>query len=92
MRPEKSELEFLGFVRELAKTGRFEGAGLGIAKQVIMSGQSSLNDRQREVFNAALDKIIVEKCPVCQRIVPWSEMALVVETGACPACRPKISN
>jgi hypothetical protein len=92
MRLEKSELEFIGFLRELTKTGRFEGAGLGIAKQVILSGQSSLNDRQRNLFNAALDKIIVDKCPVCQREVPWAEMALVVQTGACAECKPKTAN
>jgi hypothetical protein len=92
MRPEKSELEFLGCVKELARAGRFKGAGLGIAKQLIVSGQSSLNDKQREVFNNALDKMIVEKCPICQRVVPWSEMALVIETGGCADCRPRTSN
>jgi hypothetical protein len=89
MRLEKSELEFIGCIRDLARAGRFEGAGLGIAKQVISAGQSSLNDRQRQIFDTALDKMIVEKCPVCQRFIPWSEMALVIEHGACAACRPK---
>jgi hypothetical protein len=92
MRPEKNELDFLGCVRELAKAGRFEGAGLGIAKQVAASGQSSLNDRQKEIFNTALDRIIMEKCPVCQKVIPWSEMPHAVEKGACAACRPKTSN
>jgi hypothetical protein len=92
MKLEKNELEFIGCVRDLAKAGRFEGAGLGIAKQVILSGQSSLNNKQRDVFHATLDKIIVEKCPVCQRLVPWTEMARVIEKGACAACAPKTPN
>jgi len=92
MRIEKSERDFIGCIRDLAHAGRFEGAGLGIARQVISAGQSSPNDQQRKVFNDALDKMVVEKCPVCQRIVSWSEMALVIEQGACPVCRPRPIN
>jgi hypothetical protein len=89
MRPEKNEMDFIFCVKELAKAGRFERASLGIAKQVMVSGQSSLNEKQKEIFHAALDKIIVEKCPVCQQVVPWLEMPMVIEKGTCTVCRPK---
>jgi len=92
MRPQRSELEYLNCISELAKAGRFEGASLGIAKQLIASGEACLNDRQKRIFHASLDKMIVEKCPVCQRVVPWLEMPYAIEKGTCPACRPKISN
>lgn len=92
MRLQRSEMEFINCISELAKAGRFEGASLGIAKQVITSGEASLNERQRGIFHASLDKMIVEKCPVCNRAVPWLEMPYAIEKGTCPACRPKNSN
>jgi hypothetical protein len=92
MRPEKNELDFINCVRDLAKAGKFEGATQGIAKQLINSGQSSLNDRQREIFHTAFDKIIVEKCPVCQQPVSWPDMPWVIESGACSVCRPRTAN
>lgn len=85
-------MEFISCINELAKAGRFEGASLGIAKQLIASGEACLNDRQKGIFHASLDKIIVEKCPVCNRAIPWLEMPYAIEKGTCASCRPKVSN
>jgi hypothetical protein len=88
MTPDKDELEFIYFLKELAKSGQLEGAALGIAKQTITKGQASLSDKQAEILNAVVEKIKVKQCPKCHQDIPWSEMFYAIEKGTCAACRP----
>lgn len=88
MMPDKDELEFIHFLEQLLKSGRLNGAALGISKQTIARGQSSLNDKQYGILHAEIDKISLNQCPKCHQDIPWSEMFYAIEKGTCAACIP----
>jgi hypothetical protein len=88
MTPHKDELEFIDFLGQLVKSDRLNGAVLGISKQTITNGQSSLNDRQYGILHAEIDKISLKQCPKCHQDVPWPEMFQAMEKGTCAACLP----
>jgi len=88
MTPDKDELEFIYFLGQLVKSDRLNGAVLGISKQTITNGQSSLNDKQHRILHAEIDKISVKQCPKCYQDIPWSEMLYAIEKGTCVACLP----
>jgi hypothetical protein len=88
MMPDKDELEFINFLRHLVESNRLDRAVLGIAKQTIARGQSSLNPKQNAILHIEIDKIIIKQCPMCSQEVLWSEMFYAIEKGTCAACIP----
>jgi uncharacterized membrane protein len=89
MMPDKDEMEFIHFLKQLVESSRLDGAVLGITKQTIARGQASLSAKQNTILQAEIEKIVVKKCPVCHQDIPWSEMFYAIEKGTCAACVPK---
>ena len=88
----KDELdrEFEMYVSELLDAGKLEGdAVIGIAKQLVSKGVSSLTPLQRKTFiDYGLCKgNYVEACERCAQPIPWSEMLFALEDGLCAYCR-----
>ena len=61
---------FNGFVEELINYSRIEDLELGIAKRMLAKGYDSLSDKQKYVFDKAIEKNAVDKCQRCDIDIP----------------------
>ena len=75
MRTERyNEDDFNGFVEELINSSRLEGKESGIAKQMLDKGYDSLSEKQRYIFDKAIENNTVAECQRCGVDIPWCEM------------------
>jgi hypothetical protein len=85
--------EFEMYVSDLLDFGKLEGVVvIGIAKQIVARGVSSLTPMQRKTFiNYGLRKgNYVDACEGCAESIPWSEMLFALDDGLCSYCRYKL--
>ena len=83
-----NEDDFNGFVQQLVDYGRLENKEAGIAKQMLDRGYDSLSDKQKFVFDKAIEKNTIKNCNRCGCIIPWSEMYEALENGGyCNYCQ-----
>ena len=68
------EEDFEGFVDDLIKSGRLDEKQGGIAKRMLDKGYDSLSDKQKYVFDKAIEENSVKECKRCAIDIPWSEM------------------
>ncbi len=82
------EESFKGFVVELINSGRLETNEAGIAKQMLDKGYESLSEKQKFVFDKAIENNTVDACQRCGLDIPWSEMLEALDNGGyCNYCQ-----
>lgn len=82
------EEDFEGFVEDLIKSGRLDDKTEGIAKRMLDKGYDSLSDKQKYVFNKAIEENYVEECQRCACDIPWCEMLEALDNGGyCNYCQ-----
>lgn len=75
------------FVEKLINFSSLEDKELGIAKRMLAKGYDSLSDKQKYVFNKAIEKNAVDKCKRCGIDIPWGEMLEALDNGGyCNYC------
>lgn len=83
------EDNYHAFFGEMIRTGRLvDQPGLGVAKQWIGQGSSSLSEKQWYVVKGLIDEYVIEKCGQCSGTIPWSERydARFLTGGLCSWC------
>lgn len=81
------ENDFNVFVEELIILSRIEDKEEGIAKRMLAKGYDSLSDKQKYVFDKAIEKNAVDKCQRCGIDIPWCEMLEALDNGGyCNYC------
>ena len=79
---------FNGFVEELIKSSRLEGKEAGIAKQMLDKGYDSLSEKQKFVFDKAIENNTIDECQRCGEDIPWCEMFEALDNGGyCSYCQ-----
>ena len=82
------EEDFDGFVEDLIKSGRLDDKAEGIAKRMLDKGYDSLSDKQKYVFDKAIEENYVKECQRCACDIPWSEMLEALDNGGyCNYCQ-----
>lgn len=89
MRTERyNEDDFNGFVEELINSSRLEGKESSIAKQMLDKGYDSLSEKQRYIFDKAIENNTVAECQRCGVDIPWCEMLEALDNGGyCGYCQ-----
>lgn len=82
------EDDFEGFVQALINSGRLEEKEAGIAKRMLDKGYDSLSEKQRYVFDKAIENNSVKECKRCGCDIPWCEMLEALDNGGfCNYCQ-----
>lgn len=87
------EMQFLqdgfeDFVQDLINSGRLDEKEAGIAKRMLDKGYDSLSDKQRFIFDWAIENNSVKRCKRCGCVIPWSEMLEALDNGGlCNYCQ-----
>jgi len=83
---DKDDHEFAAFLDQLIRSGKVEGAALGIFKLVRNQGDGVLTERQKAIFYGVMNNFVHDKCEMCSQDIPWSEMYAAIDGGVCAAC------
>lgn len=82
------ESDFNDYLKDLINSGRLSDTEAGIAKQVIDKGYDSLSEKQKFVFDRAINNHSVEECKACGTDIPWCEMLNALDNGGlCSDCQ-----
>lgn len=82
------EEDFNSFVEQLIQSGRLNETESGIAKYYLDKGFSKLSDKQKFVFNRAIENNYVIECARCAMDIPWCEMLEALDNGGyCNYCQ-----
>ena len=82
------EEDFNGFVEELINSSCVEGKEAGIAKLMLDKGYDSLSEKQKFVFDRAIEDNTVDECQRCGDDIPWCEMLEALDNGGyCGYCQ-----
>ena len=88
MKNRYNEPDFNGYVGDLIESGRLNETESGIAKQMRDKGYDSLSDKQKSVFDNAIEKNSVKECDFCGNDIPWDEMLNALDNGGlCSGCQ-----
>lgn len=79
---------FNGFVEELINSNHLDEKEKGIAKLMLDKGYDSLSDKQKYVFDKAIENNTINECKRCGSTIPWSEMLEALDNGRyCNYCQ-----
>ena len=82
------EEDFNGFVEELISLSYLDEKEEGISKLYLDKGYDALSDKQRYVFDKAIEKYTVSECQRCGTAIPWCEMIEALDNGGyCNYCQ-----
>lgn len=88
MKKRYEEPDFESFVEELLRVERLNETEAGIAKQMLDKGYDSLSDKQKYVFDKAIENNSVKECKRCSSDIPWCEMIEALDNGGlCSWCQ-----
>ena len=83
-----TEEDFNGFVEDLLRLERLDRVQSGIAKYFLEHGYDALSEKQKYVFNKAIEENTVESCNRCVMDIPWCEMIEALDNGGyCNYCQ-----
>jgi hypothetical protein len=89
MNPDKDDLDYVFFLKQLIGGKKLEGPALGIAKQAVDKGPDGLSGIQAATLEIVINPLITEECKTCGNEIPWSEMYQAMDSGRCLACISK---
>lgn len=79
--------EVSDYINDLISSNSLEGAALGIAKQFLDKGYSSLSAKQLKILEAILPSESQRNCTACCAPIPWCEMLESRDNGGyCSWC------
>lgn len=79
--------EFIGYIQELVDLKKIDGKATGIAQLAIDKGYSCLSEKQKFVFEKAIEPFYIESCARCGSDMPFPEMADALDNGGlCGYC------
>lgn len=82
------EEDFNGFVVQLIDSGRFDDKQSGIAKLYLDKGYDILSEKQKYVFDKAIEDNVIDYCERCGNSIPWCEMFEALDNGGyCNYCQ-----
>lgn len=82
------EEDFEGFVQDLIGSGRLDEKEAGIAKRMLDKGYDTLSDKQKFVFDKAIENNVIKECQRCGCDIPWCEMLEALDNGGyCNYCQ-----
>lgn len=82
------EDDFNGFVEQLIESGRLDDKQSGIAKLYLDKGYEVLSEKQKFVFDKAIEDNSVDSCERCGDSIPWCEMFEALDNGGyCGYCQ-----
>ena len=82
------EEDFEGFVQDLIGSGRLDEKEAGIAKRMLDKGYDTLSDKQKFVFDKAIENNVIKECQRCGSDIPWCEMLEALDNGGyCNYCQ-----
>lgn len=82
------EEDFEGFVQDLIGSDRLNEKEAGIAKRMLDKGYDTLSDKQKFVFDKAIENNTVDECQRCGEDIPWCEMLEALDNGGyCNYCQ-----
>ncbi len=88
MKKRYEDPDFESFVEELLRVERLNEKEAGIAKQMLDQGYDSLSDKQKYVFDKAIENNSVKECKRCSSDIPWCEMIEALDNGGlCGWCQ-----
>ena len=88
MRNRYNEEDFNYYVGDLIASGRLNEKEAGIAKQMLDQGYDSLSDKQKYVFDKAIENNSMKECKRCSSDIPWCEMIEALDNGGlCGWCQ-----
>ena len=64
------EEDFEGFVQDLIGSGRLDEKEAGIAKRMLDKGYDTLSDKQKFVFDKAIENNMIKECQRCACDIP----------------------
>lgn len=83
-----NEDDFEGFVEDLINSNRLNDTQSGVAKRMLDKGYDSLSDKQKYVFDHAIEDNYVDECQRCASEIPWCEMMEALDNGGyCNYCQ-----
>ena len=89
MPPNKSDVEYIHFLRQLIEGKDLFGSTLGIATLAVDKGPEALSGVQSTVLESAIDELVSRKCNHCQNEIPWSQLYQAIDTRRCLTCATK---
>lgn len=85
------EEDFEGFIQDLVNSGHLEEKEAGIAKRMLTKGYDTLSEKQKFVFDKAIENNTVNECKRCGSDIPWCEMLEALDNGGyCNYCQHMI--
>ena len=80
--------DLVEWLKELISDGSLSDAALGITKQFLDRGWSSLSERQQFVFSKHVIDSNIKQCRFCEHEIPTNEMyASSTNGGYCSSCK-----
>lgn len=90
MQFKRDNIEFEEYVSVLLKLGYLQGDKvIGIGKQIVTKGSSSLTENQSKCFikYGLHEGNYIETCVMCSHTIPWCEKLDALDDGFCSHCR-----
>ena len=85
------EEDFEGYVRELIRLGFLNATEAGIAKLMLDIGYDNLSEKQKYVFDKAIERNSIEECKGGDGSIPWCEMIAALDNGGyCSWCQHRM--
>lgn len=82
-----NEPDFNGFLEDLIQSGRLDNKEIGILRFFLDNGYEALSEKQRYVFNRAIEENSIDDCTRCAIDIPWCEMLEALDNGGfCNYC------
>lgn len=87
------EVDFSEYLEKLVSSGKLNSMQTGIIKLVIDKNLSVLSEKQRHVFDKAIEENYIDCCNRCLVDIAWCEMDDAFDNGGyCSYCNHQIDS